>query len=92
MHDWPSWAVPALMVLLVPIIASIWRAGERLALLEQESRQHRTEINANAVRTEVLDTKLDVQVTTLYRVEGKLDTLLEGFKALIRFPLGPPKP
>ena len=92
MHDWQNWAVPALVVLLVPLFAAIWKAAERLALLEQRSEQHRTEINAHTEQLKMLDSRLDGQMTTLYRVEGKLDALLEGFKALIHFPLGPPKP
>lgn len=92
MHDWQVWAVPALVVLCVPLFAAIWKAAERLSLLEQKSEQHRTELNAHTEQLKILDNRLDGQITTLYRVEGKLDTLLEGFKALIHFPLGPPKP
>jgi hypothetical protein len=92
MHEWQVWAVPALVVLLVPIFAATWKAAERLALLEQKTEQQRTEINNHNIRLEVLDTRLDGQITTLYRVEGKLDALLEGFKALIHFPPHPPKP
>ena len=92
MHDWQVWAIPATVVLCVPLFAAIWKAAERLSLLEQRSEQHRTEINAHSVQIGLLDGKLDVQVTTLYRLEGKLDALLEGFKALIHLPFGPPKP
>jgi hypothetical protein len=92
MHDWQAWAVPALVVLCVPLFAAIWKAAERLSLLEQKSEQHRTELNAHTDQLKVLDNRLDGQITTLYRVEGKLDALLEGFKALAHFPQGPPKP
>jgi hypothetical protein len=92
MHDWQVWAVPALVVLCVPLFAAIWKAAERLSLLEQKSEQHRTELNAHTDQLKVLDNRLDGQITTLYRVEGKLDALLEGFKALVHFPQGPPKP
>lgn len=89
MHDWQSWAIPALVVLLVPLIAAIWHAGERLTKLEQHREQHRTELNAHADQIKTLDGRLDGQITTLYRVEGKLDALLEGFKGLFNFPLKP---
>lgn len=89
MHDWQSWAVPALVVMLVPLFAAIWKAAERLSLLEQKSEQQRTEINAHSEQLKVLDARLDGQITTLYRVEGKLDALLESLKSLLRFPIGP---
>ena len=92
MHDWQVWAVPALVVLCVPVFAAIWKAAERLSLLEQKSEQHRTEIDSHSDQLKILDTRLDGQITTLYRVEGKLDALLEGFKALFRFSGGPPNP
>lgn len=92
MHDWQVWAVPALVVLCVPVFAAIWKAAERLSLLEQKSEQHRTEINAHTEQLKLLDSRLDGQITTLYRVEGKLDALLEGFKSLLRLPPGPPPP
>ena len=93
MHEWQIWAVPALVVLCVPVFASVWKAAERLSLLEQKSEQHRTEIDGHSDQLKILDARLDGQITTLYRVEGKLDTLLEGFKALIlHLPSGSSKP
>ncbi len=85
MHDWQNWAIPALVVALVPLIAAIWHSGERLTKIEQHSEQHRVEINEHSKKLDTLDTRLDGQITTLYRVEGKLDALLEGFKSLFQF-------
>jgi hypothetical protein len=92
MHDWQIWAVPALVVLCVPLFAAVWKAAERLSLLEQKAEQHRIEINAHTDQLKILDNRLDGQITTLYRVEGKLDALLEGFKSLGRFLPRPPQP
>lgn len=89
MHDWQSWAIPAVLAILLPLIGSALKAGERLTKLEQHREQHRTEINAHSDQLKVLDARLDGQITTLYRVEGKLDALLESLKSLLRFPNGP---
>src|ERR1700749_1568355 len=65
MHDWQNWAIPALAVLLVPLFAAIWRAAERLALLEQKFEQQHIEINTHADQRKILDSRLDGQITTL---------------------------
>ena len=92
MHDWQGWFIPALLTILIPLIGAALKAAERLTKLEQHREQHRTEINGHTDQLKILDNRLDGQITTLYRVEGKLDALLEGFKSLVHFPLGPPKP
>lgn len=89
MHDWQNWAIPALAVLLVPLFAAIWKASERLVLLEQRSDQQRIEINAHTDQLKTLDTRLDGQNNTLIRVENKLDMLIEWFKSLGRVPPHP---
>jgi len=91
LHDWQNWAIPALVVALVPLIAAIWRGGERLTKMEQHSEQHRTELNAHADQLKTLDSRIDGQNSTLIRVENKLDMLIEWFKSLGRIP-GPPSP